>query len=1339
MSSSGSGVDPLGQLAEDFLRRHRRGERPSPSEYAARHPELAEQIRELFPALLMMEGVRPEPVPLRGAPLKHVPPLRLGEYRIVREIGRGGMGVVYEAEQESLGRRVALKVLPPGSLGDARHVERFQREARAAARLHHTNIVPVFAVGEEGGTHYYAMQYIEGRPLDDVLRELRKLRAAADLAAAPTSEVVIPDEPAGQPDAPSSADVARSLWQGSFRSAGPAEGGPAAEPAAAPPTPPAPRPPGSGPAPSSSPLSNPDSPFAKSVAHIGVQVAEALEYAAGQGVLHRDVKPANLLLDVWGNVWLTDFGLAKATGTPDLTRTGDLVGTLRYLAPERFEGRADLRSDVYALGLTLYEMLSLRPAFEGRNQAELVRQITTTDAPRLDRLDPALPRDLVTVVHKATAREAADRYQTAAALAEDLRRFLDDRNILARRAGLLEQAWRWCRRNRALAASLAATVVALVAGLAFSLRFALGENEARKKADRREQDARGSEARARESARAARREVEKLHVGTGHLQEENGDLFGALLWLTRPLADEHTPAVDEAMHRLRLGCYFRHARRPTLVQVMDQQDPIHCAIFSPDGRRILTGGRQGAVQVWEAASGRRLATLRHEGTVWHVEFSPDGRTVLTASSDQTARLWDAATGRQLFILQHVANVHYAAFSPDGRSVVTACNDKTARVWDVATGTELRPPLSHRQPVALALFSPDGRWILTGTNDAVARVLLWDAKEPRDRADVVLEYTGDPRTSLMSVAFSHDSQRVAVTDQSRSMQVWDVATRKRTVFLKLPSIPNCAAFSPDDRRLATAEVGGTVHIWDATTGDPSHVVLQQRDPVKRVAFSPDGTRVVTGGSYGTARVWDAFSGEALTPSLSHHGKEVMDVAFSPDGDRFLTASEDGTARLWDMTSEGTFARVLTHRRAVNEASFSPDGGRVVTASSDGTAQVWDAATGRPITPPVVHEHLANHAAFSPDGRRVVSTGGDGMVRVWDAATGEDLTRPFRHSHVIRSASFSPDGRSIATAGSDGTARVWDAATGELRFPPLKHRREVRAAVFSPDGRQIVTACDDATARLWDAATGQPVGAPLNHSEDVNCAAFSPDGSRLVTGGKCNDGTWSGEAHVWDVGSGRPVWSVRIAGMVNFVAFSPDGGSVVVAGYSGTGRVYDAATGRPVSPAWTHGMLVTQVALSPDGRFVATSGADMTARVWEAATGQPVTPPLRHRGQVSGVSFSPDGGTLLTFSQDATARLWDLVPDDRPAADLVLLAQLLAGQRLDAQGALDPLSPEEQVDALAQLRRKYPAEFEVTPEQVMAWHRLQANRWSQLGNADAALFHHLRGSPVWPVPAGLPLMR
>ncbi len=461
MTDSGFEPDPLGQLADEFLERYRRGERPAVSDYTRRHPELAEPIRKLLRALVVMEDVRPGPEPAARA---EGPPQRLGEYRIVREIGRGGMGVVYEAEQLSLGRRVALKILPPGAEEDFPQLQRFRREARAAARLHHTNIVPVFGVGEDNGTYYYVMQYIDGRPLDQVLAELRRIRSRAAPQGGRPGKGPGGVTPAGGRPSPSGPptveDVAVSLWGGRFHSGAtlpapqggdPDEDSPAADDVELPPPPDA-----------AASLSGPHRLYPQNVAHVGVQVAEALECAAAQGILHRDVKPSNLLLDVRGNVWLTDFGLAKTSGTADLTAKNDLVGTLRYMAPERFDGRADVRSDVYALGLTLYEMLALRPAFHDPGPATLARQIAESEPPRLDRLDPSLPRDLVTIIHKAIAKEPADRYQTPGAMAEDLRRFLDDRPIAARPVSLAEQAWRWGRRNPT-AGALALTALALVA------------------------------------------------------------------------------------------------------------------------------------------------------------------------------------------------------------------------------------------------------------------------------------------------------------------------------------------------------------------------------------------------------------------------------------------------------------------------------------------------------------------------------------------------------------------------------------------------------------------------------------------------------------------------------------------------------------------------------------------------------------------------------------------------------------------------------------------------------------------------------------------------------------
>ena len=381
--------DPLEALASEFMARQRRGEAPSVEEYAAKYPELAADIRELFPTIAATERLKAREAQQAGgrATLGGVRLERLGDFRIVREIGRGGMGIVYEAEQESLGRRVAIKVLPRTALLDGRQLQRFRREARIAANLHHTNIVEVFGAGEQEGFHYFVMQCIDGEGLDAMIRRLR--------------------DGAGQRE-----------W--------------------------------------------------RRVAEIGRQAADALAYAHSQGTLHRDVKPANLLLDAQGTVWVTDFGLAKAAHSENVTQTGDVAGTLRYMAPEQFEGQADARSDLYSLGLTLYELLALQAAYGDAERSTLIRRITEGRPTPLHRLAPGIPRDLETIVLKAIARDPEHRYASADALAADLRCFLEDRPIRARRASSLERAWRWCRRNRGVAA-LAATTLALlvlVAGVA---------------------------------------------------------------------------------------------------------------------------------------------------------------------------------------------------------------------------------------------------------------------------------------------------------------------------------------------------------------------------------------------------------------------------------------------------------------------------------------------------------------------------------------------------------------------------------------------------------------------------------------------------------------------------------------------------------------------------------------------------------------------------------------------------------------------------------------------------------------------------------------------------------
>src|SRR5262245_33939361 len=412
MSNSSDVRGPVELLADDFLARLKRGEKPTIGEYCVKHPELAEEIRDVFEAVLMVEDLKPGPdeasgsygdsVRVDGKRLE-----RIADYRILREIGRGGMGVVYEAEQQALGRRVALKVLPKAQAGDGKALVRFQREAKAAARMHHTNIVPVFDVGQDGEHVFYAMQLIHGQGLDLVIDDLKRLRDQS-AKAAPSPPPLSPNlgergggEGAnGAESRAARKSIAASLLHGQFEQENLAapEAADSHETAAYEASPPS-----SAVLPGQSELSGVESNrrgYYRSVAQIGLQTASALAYAHARGIIHRDIKPGNLLLDAAGNVWVTDFGLAK-TGDGGVTHTGDILGTIRYMAPERFRGQCDVRADVYALGLTLYELLALKPAYASADRLKLIDQIRQADPPTPRSLDPRIPRDLETIIVKA--------------------------------------------------------------------------------------------------------------------------------------------------------------------------------------------------------------------------------------------------------------------------------------------------------------------------------------------------------------------------------------------------------------------------------------------------------------------------------------------------------------------------------------------------------------------------------------------------------------------------------------------------------------------------------------------------------------------------------------------------------------------------------------------------------------------------------------------------------------------------------------------------------------------------------------------------------------------------
>jgi serine/threonine protein kinase len=549
----------LDQLADEFVHRFRAGQRPTVAEYIMRYPDLAEAIRELFPALILLEGLathqRDSPRFSLLSGIKR--PDMLGDYRILQEVGRGGMGIVYEAEQISLGRHVALKILPFQLASDARAVERFQTEARAAAHLQHPHIVPVYDVGQEDAVWYYAMQFVYGHSLHDIVQEVSRLRRESDrtttratqlahlamsLVSGPpmaatddqVSTVAPSDSAAERKEVGSVTDQPGDRQQRirevvdeclKARNRGEVLSDPSlirAHPdlmpelarelhmlrlleASRPPRivedlvrlesqrqPQGPEgqdyestPEWVGPASSAMALTGDASrhptarwrDYYRNVACLAAHVARALQYAHERGIVHRDVKPANLLLDTSGHIWITDFGLAKLNRV-DATSTGRFVGTLRYMSPEQIQGRSDARSDVYSLGITLYEMLTLRPAFDGTNYAEAIHAICHQGPPTPRQLAADIPADLETIVLKAIARSPEQRYATAEEMADDLRRFSESLPISARRRGVTERVWGWWRKPVAISRL---TLAALVGLLLVATLVALISDQARQR------------------------------------------------------------------------------------------------------------------------------------------------------------------------------------------------------------------------------------------------------------------------------------------------------------------------------------------------------------------------------------------------------------------------------------------------------------------------------------------------------------------------------------------------------------------------------------------------------------------------------------------------------------------------------------------------------------------------------------------------------------------------------------------------------------------------------------------------------------------------------------------
>ncbi len=1246
-SSSAGDLNPVvADLVEQMTQALQDGKPVDVDAVAAQYPDHAQTIRRLFPALRQLAGLRN--VGSSGKPIA-LPPARhsiqagrrLGDFQLIGELGRGGMGVVFEAVQESLGRRVALKILPTAATLDSRARQRFQIEAQAAACLQHPNIVPVYAVDLADDIPYYAMQLVEGMSLAELIVNLLRLAGSdaqeepveiADGSIDPLLSRLLFDrfDPTGEAVRSHSAESSQRDGRGK---------------------PAAPAPPLAGWLSGVTVVrSVRSSPYFRSVARLGVQAALALEYAHGQGIVHRDVKPANLLIDRRGCLWVTDFGLARLPAESGLTRTGELVGTDRYMSPEQAAGNQaliDRRTDIYSLGATLYELLTLQPAYGARNPHQILRQIAEADPVPIRTINPAVPTDLVTVVAKAMARDPSARYLTAQHLADDLNRFLEGRPVAARPTPSWVRAMKSARRRPVLTALL------LLVQLLVSALVVLGVWSYRRIS--READAVRRFASSESLARVtSQRTSAALALDRGIALAERQQIGRGLLWMLRSM--ESAPVEAGDLRRVAAANLVSWGERASLpCAILPCTAPISALALSPDGRTVATGDDDGILTLWDADSGHRIDSARApDARFAGIEFHPGGSLLATSGSSGIARLWDVRPlrprGDPMPLTTRVVN--RIGFDPLGRSFLTASFDGIVYFRDVQTGRPFGPRLDTHDRTSNTLlgatFRPDGARILTYGRDG--RAQLWDTATGQRLFDPLVHDGG-----VVSASFRPDGRRIATARDNGTegrVTVWEADTgRVVAQSERLPGGLFAVAFHPDGRVIAAGGRDGGVRLLDAETGQARGWPMTEGGVVNRFAFSPDGRLLATGSVDGTVWFFDAWTGRPLgaTPD---HGGEISGLSFRADGRRLFTASRDGSARVWDLTPITDPGRGIPLASNAQTADQSPDGRLLATDGIDGAARVFETATGRPFLPPLVHANgFVRFARFSPDGRLLATGGDDSMVRIWNVATGAPAGPPLPQPSWSRNARFSPDGRRLLIGHTGGTAALWDLATFRRIGPLLKHPvlagHEIGHLAFDQAGRiaitgSMVTDRSEATVGFWDAVTGGPLAPFVRFNQGVARMIVGPEplGPLYVVEG--------GRMHMLDLGSFRET-RAPLGDRIEAIALHPAGKTLLAGGSDKTARLLDLGSGQPIGPILEHDEPVRGVAIAPDGRTLLTLAGERL-RFWDAATGKRLGPPRLHRNHVRTdrlddcppVFFCPDGQTAVSVGGSVV--FWDVPGND-----------------------------------------------------------------------------------------------
>ncbi len=1196
--------EKLGEAIEAFLALAEGGEAPDPEDFAAQYPDLREDLYAALEGLALVRGL----VGDAGGPGHRLESgRRIAGYRIVRELGRGGMGTVYEAVHVALDRPVALKVLGTHAAPDSTGRRRFLNEARTAAGLHHTHIVPVFDVGQVGGLCYYAMQRIEGSGLDSVLRHLRRDRTvAAGTSQGGTTSLNLSSGRRGwtprffnrsgltpimnnRPDDDTATWIGRSQEQ----LTGSGTSGPRERKDEPPPFDP-PR----------------GSAYYRWVAEVGREAAEALAHAHRRGIIHRDIKPSNLLVDARGVVWVADFGLARRLSDPSLTQHDSLLGTPRYMSPEQAKtGAIDGRSDVYSLGATLYELLTLRPPFQGQTAAELVAQIGTKEPSAPRQFDTRIPRDLETIVLKALAKQPSDRYASAMDFAEDLERFVNHEPVRARRISPVGRAWRLMRRNPTTSAAAATVLIVICAAFVRVVQ----ERDQTRAAIRTQLW--------RESSVVRLSNVPNRRATGLNLLKEAAAMG--------PGPELRSKLRDEAIEFLVL--------RNVEPKPEFSTSAARGITFGPEGARlaVLSDEEGEELSFWEVATRKalqrhKLSTLGNEASPAWGPFAPGGnrrrwlgsfsitaigQCIAVISPDrQGLHLFDSASAALIRDLKMPGHRLLGVFAvAEGRHFVTielglesgalppeeaqghrgSRNDSRHFALEVclydpeqlsrplATLARWEPSAASRDLLPgspIVAISPDGKTVATaGSREPI--VSLWAIEDGHSLGKI------DTQSELTAITLGPSG--LLATAGNGAVRLWETDTK--TVlpsFTPYQSNVRLLRFNPKGTLLAVAGEGTNIELWDPAAPSDVVAVLPTADRLADLAFSPDGQTLAAATRGPTTAMW-TLNNPVARVQLSGFDAPLSSMAFRHDG-LLAMGSMKGTVRSWkpgqcpgavqdahvDVASSNADRGANSFRHTV--VAFD-NRDQVVTIDPDALIRMWGPgksrglmSLGRPSPAPVARV-LGGQTLFLAR---------DWQIIVWHSDSpnrGQPIVLP--HSTNRQDADHDPKKGESIRRHSPGEASNWRQlaanANGDQLYL-LNNIGDVQAFVLDgPRARRLD----------WDLPTG------------IQCIAVSPDGTTLALGdSKGSIILVNGQDG--KVRSRVTSRSTESDGRMSILTFSPDGRELAVGTFQGPVEIWSLSDlSTPLLRLPGHRGSVTTLAYDPKGRYLATGGVDKVVDVWD----------------------------------------------------------------------------------------------------------------------------------------------